>query len=131
MISPGAHRRRILVVDDEPAIRELCRRVLTEEGFEVDTASNGKVALTKISKQEYELYLVDIKMPEVDGKELYESLQKTYLRSAGRVIFITGSAIGAATESFLQNSGRPILLKPFTTNELKAIITQTFKAVNK
>ena len=109
MIIPSARRKRILIVDDEPAIREFCQRVLTEEGFEVATASNGTIALAMISKQEYELYLLDIRMPEMNGKEMYESLQKTYPRS----------------------SGRPILLKPFTTNELKAIITKTLKAVDK
>ncbi len=131
MIIPGARRKRILIVDDEPAIREFCQRVLTEEGFEVATASNGTIALAMISKQEYELYLVDIRMPEMNGKEMYESLQKTYPRSAGRVVFITDSALGTETGSFLQSSGRPILLKPFTTNELKAIITKTLKAVDK
>ena len=131
MMSSGARRKRILIVDDEPAIRKLCQRVLTEEGFEVDTASNGEIALAMISKQEYELYLIDIKMPLMTGEELYVSLKKTYPRSAGRVVFITGSALGAATESFLQSSGRPILLKPFTTNELKTIITQALKAVDK
>ena len=130
MIKPGTHRKRILIVDDEPAIRKLCQRVLTEEGFEVDTASDGRIALAMISEREYGLYLIDIKMPLMDGKGLYESLQKTYPRSAGRVVFTTGSAIGQETERFLKSSGRPVMLKPFTTEELKAIIRQALKAVD-
>ena len=131
MISPGARRKRILIVDDEPAIRELCQRVLTEEGFEVDTAENGRVAQSMISKREYDSYFIDIKMPLMDGKDLYKSLQKSYPRSTGRVVFITGSAIGQESERFFQGTGRPVLQKPFTTEELKTIITQTFKEIDK
>ncbi len=131
MTRPSTRKKRILIVDDEPAIRELCQRVLTEEGFEVDTAPDGRVAQAMISEREYGLYFIDIKMPLMDGKELYESLQTTYPRSAGRVVFTTGSAIGQETESFLQSSSRPVLRKPFTTEELKAIIRQALKAVDK
>ena len=131
MTRVGTHRKRILIVDDEPAICQLCQRVLTKEGFEVDTAANGRAAQSKISKREYELYLFDIKMPLMDGKELYELLRKTYPESAERVVFTTGSAIGQETERFLKSSGRPVMLKPFTTEELKATITQTLNVVDK
>lgn len=70
-------------------------------------------------------------MPLMDGKELYDSLQKTDPRITSRIIFITGSAIGQDTESFLKRSGKPVLLKPFSTEELKSIITQTLKAVER
>ncbi len=131
MIKPGTHRKRILIVDDEPAICQLCQRVLTEEGFEVDTAADGRIAQSMMRKREYALYLVDIKLPVVDGKVFYKWLQDEYPPSAARVVFTTGSAIGQDTESFLKSSGRPVLLKPFTTEELKTIITQTLKAVDK
>ena len=131
MISPGARRKRILIVEDEPTICQLCQRVLTEEGFDVDIAANGRIAQSMISKREYGLYLIDLKLPVLGGKELYEWLQEAYPHSAARVVFITGSAIGQDTEGFLQSSGRPVLLKPFTTEELKTIITQTLKAVDK
>ncbi len=131
MISPGTSRKRILIVDDEPAICQLCHRVLTEEGFEVDIASDGRAAQSMISKQDYDLYLFDIKMPLMDGKELYIWLQETYSRITSRIVFTTGSAIGQETEGFLKSSGRQVLRKPFTTEELKTIITQTLKAVDK
>ena len=131
MTKPGTHRKRILIVDDEPAICQLCERVLTEEGFEVNMASDGRAAWSMINKREYDLYLFDIKMPLMDGKELYKSLQKTHPKSAGSVLFITGSAIGKDTENFLKSSGRQVLLKPFTTEELKATIRQTLKAIEK
>ncbi len=124
MKKPGTDIKRILVADDEPAICQLCQRVLTEEGFEVDIAANGREAQSKIGKQEYDLYLFDIKMPVVSGGELYIWLQETNPGSAEKVIFMTGSAIGKDTESFLEASGRPVLLKPFATEDLKAICRQ-------
>ena len=54
-------KKIILVVDDEPAICQLCQRVLAEAGFEVEIAGNGRIAQSMISTQEYALYLLDRK----------------------------------------------------------------------
>jgi len=124
MISPDTRRKRILVVEDEPAIYQLCQRVLTEAGFDLGIAANGKVAQSMISQQDYDLYLIDIKMPLMNGKELYQWLVEKHPQLANRVIFTTGSAVGKDTESFLQSSGRPVLRKPFTTEELKKVVNE-------
>ena len=124
MKTPVSSVKRILIVDDEPVIRELCQRVLTEEGFEVDVVSDGRIAMAMISEQEYDLYLFDIKMPLMNGKELYEWLQEVYPSSASRVIFTTGSAIGKDTQNFLQRRGRQVLPKPFTPDELRTTLRE-------
>ncbi len=126
----SVHKKRILIVDDEIAICQFCQRVLAEEEFEVDISFNGR-AQSVISEQEYDLYLLDIKMPVIGGRDIYKWLQEMYPHIAAKVIFITGSAIGEDTESFLQSSGRQVLFKPFTIEELKATVTQTLKAVHK
>ncbi len=129
MINSSVDRKRMLIVEDEPAICGLVRRVLTDEGFEVDVAPDGRIAQSMIREREYDLYLIDIKLPVMDGKQLYKWLQDEYPRSAGRVIFNTGSMVGQDTESFLQRSGRPVLLKPFTPDELKAMVSETLNGV--
>ena len=59
MKSPGVSKKRILVVEDEPAIRRLCHRILTAEGFEVDTAANGKDGEDRLKEREdYSLILL-------------------------------------------------------------------------
>ncbi len=131
MISRGTGRTRILIVDDEPAIRQFCQRVLTKQGFEVDTAANGRVVQPMVSKQKYDIFLFDMKMPLMDGRELYQWLEEVYPQIVNRVAFMTGSAIGQDTESFLQNSGRQVMLKPFTTEELIMTVTHTLEAINK
>jgi len=131
MKTPEGSVNRILVVEDEPAICELCRRILTEDGFEVDIAVNGKVAQDMLAERQYDLCLFDIRLPLVNGIELYQWLQEKHPQLAGRVIFATGSVMGEDTQSFLEQSGRPFLLKPFTADELKAIIRETLEEIEK
>ena len=131
MESSGAEVKRILIVEDEPAICELCQRVLTEEGFEVDTAANGKVAQGMIEEKQYDLFLIDIRMPAMNGKELYHWLEKTHSRLARRVIFTSGSVVGEDTRTFMEQTSRPFLLKPFTPDELKAVVSEAVKEIVK
>jgi len=66
---------RILVVDDEPVIREFVARVLADEGYKVDVAANGRDALKRIEGGRYSLILLDIKIPGISGVELYRRIQ--------------------------------------------------------
>ena len=129
MKSSGA--RRILVVEDEPAICDICRRVLASEGFEVDIAVNGKLSQEMIADKQYDLFLFDIRTPEMSGIELYQWLEEKHSQLASRVIFTTGSVIGRDTTTFIEQTGRPFLPKPFTPDELKAMVTETLKEVEK
>jgi len=128
-LSAGA--KRILVVEDEPAISDVCRRVLTSEGFEVDIAVNGKVAQDMLQEKRYDLCLFDIKTPVMTGKELYEWLKEKHPQQTSRVIFMTGDVMGGDTQGFLEQTGRPFLPKPFTLDELKAIMRDALKEVGK
>ncbi len=70
--------KRILVVEDEPAICDVCQRALTSEGFKVDIAVNGKVAQDMIKEQQYNICLIDIRLPSINGKELYQWLKEKH-----------------------------------------------------
>ena len=89
MGTPGSILNRIMVVEDEPSICEICQHVLTGAGFEVDIAENGKVAQAMIVEKRYDMCLIDIRMPEVNGKELYQWLQEKYPQMANKVMFTT------------------------------------------
>ena len=131
MKNSSASLKRILVVEDEPAIGDVCRRVLSGEGFEVDVAVNGKVAQDMIREKRYDLCLIDIKMPEMDGKELYRWLQERHTQLASRVIFTSGSVLGEGTEAFIEQTARPFLPKPFTPAQLKSIVSDTLRQMGK
>jgi len=122
---------KVLIVEDEPAISELCRRVLIEQGWEVDIAANGRIAQGLIEKTSYHLCLIDIRTPAMNGKELYQWLEEKHPALAKRVVFTTGSMLGEETMAFTKQTGRPLLPKPFTPEELKTIVVETLKEVAK
>lgn len=123
MKKSGNKEKSILIVEDEAAIREFCHRVLSQHGFKVDTAGNGKVAQDMIKKKkEYDLLLVDIRMPVMDGVELYQWLNEQHPQIARRVIFTTGSVLGQETLDFLSSTGKSFLLKPFSADELIGLV---------
>ena len=129
MKNSSAGVKRILVVEDEPAISQVCLKVLTSEGLEVDIAVNGEVAQDMIKKQQYDLCLVDIRIPVMNGKQLYQRIQQKHPRLINGVIFTTGDLIAGDTQSFLQQAGRPLLPKPFTSGELRTIVRETLRQI--
>lgn len=68
--------QRILVVEDDQFLRELYDELLREEGYEVDLAPDGEIALAKIIKGGYELILLDIMLPKIDGLEILRRVKK-------------------------------------------------------
>jgi CheY-like chemotaxis protein len=122
-----ASRKRILVVEDEPAICQVCRRTLTGEGFDVDIAANGVVAQDMLGKKEYDLCLVDIRTPVMNGKELYQHIKEEHPELANKVIFSTGDVMDSNLEPFISEASRLYLPKPFTPAELIAIVRQALK----
>jgi len=118
-----------LVVEDEPAICEVCRRVLTTEGFEIDIATDGKRAQDMLDKKEYELCLIDIRTPVMNGKQLYQIIVGKHQKLAEGVIFTNGDTADDYIKHFLEVAGRPFLFKPFTPDELKAIVRETLRQI--
>ena len=127
MKSSNAGVMRILVAEDEPTICELCLRTLTNEGFEVDIASNGQLAQDTMGEKDYDLCLIDIKMSEMNGKQLYQCIKDRYPKLIKGVIFTSGDVVNNDTQYFLEQSGRPFLSKPFTPEELITVVREAFK----
>lgn len=127
MKNSKASTRKVLIVEDEPAISAVCKRVLTNEGLEVDVAVNGKIAQDMIGKKKYDLCLIDVRTPEMNGKELFQWLKEKHPRLANRVVFTTGDVMFGDMQRFLEQSARPFLPKPFTPDEIRAIIRETLK----
>jgi len=125
MSNSSGVKGKILSVEDEPSIRQVCRRTLTSQGYQVDFAVNGVAAESMLMKGTYDLLLVDIKTPVMDGKQLYRYIKKRYPELADRVIFTTGDVANDDTQSFLEREGRPFLLKPFSPDELRAMVRGT------
>lgn len=131
MKNSGVERQKILVVEDEPTICWVCSQMLTGEGVEVDKVANASIAEGMLEKKEYDLLLVDIRTPVMNGKQLYQSIAEKHPELTSRVVFTTGDVLGGDTKSFLEQSGRLFLSKPFTTNELKTVVREALRGVGK
>jgi CheY-like chemotaxis protein len=115
-------RARILLVDDDPMITELVVDMLGMEGYDVDTANNGIEALQKLERQRYDLIITDLHMPKLDGSGFYRELGQRKLHSLKRIIFLTGTTGVSEEHRFVQESGVPVLLKPFNVADLIELV---------
>jgi CheY-like chemotaxis protein len=110
---------RILVVDDEPLVQQFLTRMLSEQGHEVETTDNGQDALKKLHSEDYDVVLVDIKLPGMSGIEIYKHLQRMANPLVSRVVFITGDVMSEETMAFLSRAKAPYVTKPFDTERLR------------
>jgi DNA-binding response OmpR family regulator len=131
MEKTGAVLRKILVMEDEPAISQICRRVLEGEGFEVNIAVDGSAAQELLGENDYDLALIDLRTPGMNGKEFYHWIKERHPALINKVIFTTGNVLGGDIKSFLEQAQRPFLPKPFTPNELTAVVRETLKQTEK
>ena len=110
---------RILVVDDEPLIRQIVAKGLTDDYGLVDQAPSGEVALDMILNSHYDCILLDLKMPGISGKEVFERTASYDHRIADRIVIMTGDTANPETASFLSNISNTVIHKPFTLREIK------------
>lgn len=111
-------KTKILVVDDEPSVRQFLRQVLSQAGHTVETVSNGTDALEKLNSEQFDLILADVKMPGMSGIDLFKQIQSVFQPLANRVIFITGDVIGLETQGFLSETRASYITKPFDAFQL-------------
>jgi DNA-binding response OmpR family regulator len=88
---PHQGQKRILIVDDEPDLTRLCSLTLEYHKFTVDTFNDSKEALSNFKPDYYDLVILDIKMPKMDGFELYDELKKK--DNDVKVCFLTASEL--------------------------------------
>ncbi|MFC2004406.1 PAS domain S-box protein [Chloroflexota bacterium] len=113
---------KVLVVDDEPTILDFLQYLLTEEGYEVETANSAQVALEKLRGEKYNLILLDVKLPVMSGIELYYHIETIDLALAQRTVFITGDVMEPATRDFLEKTKARHITKPINIESLKVEI---------
>lgn len=115
---------RLLVVDDEPGVREGCRRVLTEENYLVDVAASGEEGLELLRQQNYDVVFVDVKMPGMDGLEFLTAAAQLPQESVF-VVITAYATLGMAVEA-TKRGAYDFVAKPFTPDEL---VTLTRRAL--
>jgi two-component system, OmpR family, response regulator len=117
---------RILLVDDDPSLREVVRYALDRAGFEVVEASDGRIALDRFARNAIDLVVLDVLMPEMDGLEVCRAIRKT---SQVPIVFLSSRGEEVDKVLGLEMGGDDYLAKPFSPRELvsrvKAVLRRT------
>ena len=120
-----AGRARILVVDDDEGIRKVVAEALRSEGYLVDTASNGKEAVEKSHTSFYNLALVDIRLPDMEGTKLLTSMKQTTPEMI-KIILTGYPALQNAIDA-VNKGAHGYLVKPINMDELLTTVKQQLK----
>ena len=112
---------KILVIDDERAIRNTLKEILEFEGYTVGVAENGRIGLEMALAAKYDLIYTDIKMPEMDGMELLQAYHKVMQEQGGEeapVVMISGHGTVETAVDALKNGAYDFIVKPLDLNRL-------------
>jgi excisionase family DNA binding protein len=109
--NPVTGRPRVLIVDDEPSVRDLLLKTLTLAEYEVDVAADGRAAVDRLRSLSYDLLITDLKMPEMDGLSVIREARR--LKADIHVIIITGFSTEATAIEAINLGVSGYLTKPF------------------
>jgi DNA-binding NtrC family response regulator len=116
---------RALVVDDEPTICRACEKILSREGYSVKIAYSGKQALTLLGQESFDILFTDLKMAEMGGMELLETLRSRFPDVVP--VVITGYATIASAVETMKLGAFDYLPKPFTPDEMAAVAKRAWE----
>ncbi len=122
----GSSALSVLVVDDEPDTTRVIKMGLEKEGFEVDIYNDPEEALKLFSADTYDFLLLDVKMPKMDGIELYEKLRK--MDDIARVYFVTATDrySNLVNERYPNWNGNCIIVKPVSTRTIASLLRKDY-----
>lgn len=117
---------KILIVDDNPEIREIIEILLKGEGFETFQAEDGLTALNTLKKQDFDLIILDIMMPGINGYQTCLEIRKT---SNAPILFLSARTKDSDKTLGFSSGGDDYLAKPFSYNELISRTKAPFAAI--
>ncbi|HXX86295.1 MAG TPA: PAS domain S-box protein [Casimicrobiaceae bacterium] len=120
----SADQLGILIVDDEADIRETLAEILTGARHRVVAVGSAREALERMATEHYDVILTDIRMPEMDGRALYQEIERRWPGRARLVVFVTGDTLASALREFVHQSGRPVIEKPFLPSEVRRVVAE-------
>jgi signal transduction histidine kinase len=116
------HTHTVLVIDDEPGIREGCRRVLESQGFQVETAATSRAGLEQIRSRRFDIVLLDVMMPDGRGLDLLDPIRETDPDTVP--IIITGYATVELAVEAIKTGAYDFISKPFSPDLLLITVNQ-------
>lgn len=126
--APVTPAKKALVIDDEPHVAEMLVITLQSLGHQAEAVLSGKDASQRIAaampEAAYDLIICDMKMPEMDGRQLYQWIKRQYPMLLPRLVFSTGDTVSRENQQFLQETGCSFLQKPFLRAEFIRVVSQ-------
>ena len=119
---------RILVVDDERAIRNSLKEILGDEGFDVDVAEDGAIAVQMVEKEKYNIIFCDIKMPNMDGMEVLDKLNAMGVEAA--MVMISGHGDIETAVECIKKGAFDFIQKPLDLNRILITIKNATEKVS-
>ncbi len=116
---------KLLVVDDEAIVGKRLKPSLEKHGYEVETLGNGRSAIKRIEKKDFDIIITDVRMDDVDGMQILEHVMAKYPRT--KVIIITGYATVELAREALVKGAFDFIAKPFKPSDLRVIIEKAVK----
>ena len=127
--SSPAPRGRILIIDDEPFVAGVIRRMLAPE-HDVAVTTTAAAALARFeSGEEIDVILCDLMMPEMSGMELYEQIERRFSHLSPRVVFLSGGAFSATAKAFRERVSNLFLDKPCAPDVLRSTVRERVRAL--
>lgn len=121
-LKPGSPVYRILSVDDNPGNRQLMRNLLIPMGFEVRDASNGREAIDLVESWQPQLVLMDLRMPEMDGRTAIEHIRERHSKEHLPIIVVSASAFESEKQSVLELGANEFIRKPFRSADITSTL---------
>ena len=113
--------KSLLIIEDNENLRDFYSSALAELNIDVHTAGDGIEAFKKIAQKEYDLYIVDIFLPNITGLEVIKVLRERYEKA--KILIVSAAATDAITEEAMR-LGAAVLRKPFRLNELREAVAK-------
>src|SRR2546423_1007542 len=116
---------RVLTVDDSRAIRMIVSKVIAEMGFDIDEAEDGEQGLAKLEELDYDLIILDVTMPVLDGPGMLAKMRERGKNTP--VLMLTSESKRSIVSELMKLKIEDYILKPFKNDELKAKIARILK----
>ncbi len=114
------NRGKVLVIDDEAIVRTSCKRILSPDGYEVRLASNAFEGIKMLEEEQFDLVLTDLKMPDMDGITVLETIKQRWPQT--QVIVITGYQTVDTAVKAIKLGAFDYIEKPFTPDALTSAV---------
>src|SRR5436189_25529 len=118
----------ILVLEAQSALRKVIVEVLTLQGHRTVAAATGQAATDLLARDDYDVVILDLRLPDIDGKGVWQWITRHRPAMAERVVFMTGDTLSPGSHRFLQEAGRPVLPKPVAMAELNRMVATVLES---